>query len=157
LFKETALRRRGSTIRAAAGLALAWLLAGACSCSSPAGRAGGGGAGSREVRPAPHSGGSRSMLGFTLSNLTGSTLRAVYISPSDSAGWEENILGGDVLADGGAITVRFSPEEKAVSWDLRVETTRRSAEWKGLDLRDASRVTLFLSQVGERPFVAEIE
>jgi hypothetical protein len=163
LFKETGLRRGASTIKAAAGLALAWLLAGACACSSPAGPAGGA-ASSREGTQAPASGAtaapdgvSGSVLGFTLSNLTGSTFRAVYISPSDSAGWEENILGGDVLADGGALTVRFSPGEKATLWDLRVETMRRSAEWKGLDLRDASRVTLFLSQFGEKPFVAEIE
>lgn len=163
MFKETGLRRGASTIKAAAVLALAWLLAGACSCSLPAGPAGGA-ASSREGAQAPASGAtaapggvSGSVLGLTLSNLTGSTLRAVYISPSDSAGWEENVLGGDVLADGGDITIRFSPEEKAALWDLRVETTRRSAEWKGLDLRDASRVTLFLSQVGEEPFVAEIE
>lgn len=164
MFKETGLRRRGSTIKAAAAvLALAWLLAGACSCSLHAGPAGGA-ASSREGAPAPASGVSAApdgvggrVSGLTLSNLTGSTLRAVYISPSDSAGWEENILGGDVLDDGGALTVRFSPEEKSTLWDLRVETTRRSAEWKGLDLRDASRVTLFLSQAGEKPFVAEIE
>lgn len=163
LFKRTGLRGKGSTIKAAAGIALAWLLAGACSCSSNAGPAGGG-AVSREVTPAPASsatatpdGVSGSVLGFTLLNLTGSTLRAVYISPSDSARWEENVLGGDVLADGGAITVRFNPEEKAALWDLRVETTRRSAEWKGLVLRGASNVTLFISQEGEKPFVAEIE
>jgi hypothetical protein len=138
LFKKIALGGKGSTIRAAAGLALAWLLAGACSCSPPAG------AGGR-------------MLGFTLSNFTGSTLRAVYVSPSDSAGWEENILGGDVLADGSAIIVRFGPEKKVALWDLRVETTRRRAEWKRLDLGAASTVTLYLSQDGEKPWVAEVE
>lgn len=132
------MRGKGLSNRAAAGLALACLLAGACSRSSPAG------AGGR-------------VSGFTLSNFTGSTLRAVYISPSDAAGWEENILGGDVLADGGAIVVRFGPGEKVALWDLRVETTRRRAEWKRLDLRDASAVTLYLSQDGERPWVAEIE
>jgi len=139
LFRKIALKAKRLTVgRAAAGLALAWLLVGACSCSPPAG------AGGRT-------------LGFTLSNFTGSTLRAVHISPSGSAGWEEDILGGDVLADGNAIVVRFSPMEKAALWDLRVETTRRRAEWKGLDLRDASRVTLYLSQDGEKPWVAEIE
>ncbi|HEX8337328.1 MAG TPA: hypothetical protein VF621_11405 [Pyrinomonadaceae bacterium] len=133
-----ALRWKGRAVRAAAGLALAWLLAGACSCAPPAG------AGGRA-------------LGFTLSNFTGSTLRAIHISPSDSAGWEEDILGGEVLHDGGAIVVRFGPEENVTLWDLRVETTRRRAEWKRLDLRDASTVTLYLSQDGERPWVAEIE
>lgn len=137
-MKKPALRLKDLNIRAAAVLALAALLAAASSCSSP------GGVGERR-------------LGFTLSNFTGSTLRAVYISPGDSPGWEEDILGGEVLADGGAIVVRFNSDSKVALWDLRVETTRRRAEWKGLDLRDASMVTLYLSQDGQKPWVAEIE
>ena len=136
-MKKRALRAKSLTIRVAAALALASLLAGSYSCSSPAGANG-------------------RKSGFTLSNLTGSTLRAVYISPRDSGRWEEDILRGDVMADGSAIIVRF-PDEKVALWDLRVETTRRRAEWKGLDLRGASNVTMYLSQEGEKPWVLEIE
>ena len=125
-------------LRVAAGFTLACLLAGVCSCSSPADA-------------------DKRMSGVTFENLSGSVLRAVYISPSDATGWEENILNGAVLVDGGTLVVRFSPDDKVVSWDLRVETTRRRAEWKGLDLRDASKLTLYLSQDGEKPWVIEIE
>jgi hypothetical protein len=97
-------------------------------------------------------------LGFDLVNFTGSTLRAVYISPSDSKGWEENVLGGDELNDGKTVDIRFSPEETAVLWDMRVEgADGHFAEWEGLDLRDVSRITLLFKLAGEPVAVAEVE
>jgi hypothetical protein len=138
MLKKILFRGKSLSIRAVAALALAGLLAGASSCSSPAGAPG-------------------RVSGFTLDNFTGYTLRGIYISPSDSAQWEENILGSDVVAEGNSVIVRFSPDEKVALWDLRIETRRRSAEWKGLDLRDASKLTLYLSPDGEKPWVAEIE
>jgi hypothetical protein len=131
--------------RTAAGVALACLLAIACSCSS----GGGPDAGPRAQA---------SDLDFDLINLTGSTLRAVYVSPSDSTGWEEDVLGGDALNDGETVDLRFSPEERAALWDIKVESADgHYAEWKGLDLRGASRVTLLLKVVGEPVAVAEVE
>ena len=154
---------------AAARVALAFLLANACACSSrharPSGGAGptsparGEAAAATTAAPA----GARA-LGFALANLTGTALRAVYVSPSDSAGWEENVLGGGELADGATVRIGFSPEEKTVSWDIRVEAVDdHYAEWKGLHLRDVSRITLMLDVVGERAaawervVVAEVE
>jgi len=97
-------------------------------------------------------------LGFDLVNYTGSTLRAVYISPSDSKGWEENVLGKDELADGETVDIRFSSEEKVIRWDIRVESAdEHYAEWKGLDLRDVSRITLLLNLVGKPVADAEVE
>jgi hypothetical protein len=41
------------------------------------------------------------------------------------------------------VRIRFSPEEKSAAWDLRVEDNNgNSAEWKSLDLREFSRLTL---------------
>jgi hypothetical protein len=97
-------------------------------------------------------------LGFDLNNLTGSTLRAVYVSPSESDGWEENVLGADELSDGAAVRIRFSPEERAALWDIKVEAPDgHYAEWKGLGLRGASRITLLLGAAGEPAAVAEVE
>lgn len=97
-------------------------------------------------------------FGFSLANFTGTTLRAVYVSPSESAGWEENVLAGGELADGATVAIGFSPEEKADSWDVRVEAVdNHFAEWKGLRLRDVSRITLLLDMVGGRVVVAEVE
>jgi hypothetical protein len=155
---------RALTGRAAACVAAAFLLAAACACSSQRARRGdGAGAGSQTsgepaatavARDGARDGGP----GFALANFSGTTLRAVYVSPSESEGWEENILGGDELADGATVAIGFSPDEKAASWDVRVEAVdNHYAEWKGLDLRDVSRITLLLDMVGERVVVAEVE
>lgn len=101
---------------------------------------------------------SADILSLDLANFTGSALRAVYISPSASTGWEENVLGGDELKDGDTVDIRFSPEERAVLWDIRVESAdEHFAEWKGLDLRGVSRVTLLLNLVEKPTAVAEVE
>ncbi|HEX8283120.1 MAG TPA: hypothetical protein VF588_07185 [Pyrinomonadaceae bacterium] len=97
-------------------------------------------------------------LGFTLANFTGTALRAVYVSPNDSGGWEENVLGEGELRDGESVEIRFNPAEGAAAWDVKVEAVDgHFAEWKGLRLGGASRVTLHLDVVGERVVVAEIE
>lgn len=139
---------------------MAWLLATACACASNAGT-GGGGSTAREAgaaavaAPADDRAG---RLGFMLNNLTGARLRAVYVSPSGSGGWEENVIGEGGLADGGSVELRFSPEEKAAEWDLRVEgADEHFAEWKGLRLGGVSGITLYLDVVGERVVVAEVE
>jgi len=62
------------------------------------------------------------------------------------------------LGDGDTLGVRFSPEEGAVLWDIRVESAdEHSAEWKGLDIRGVSRITLLLKLEGEPVAVAEVE
>jgi hypothetical protein len=80
---------------------------------------------------------------FTLVNRTGATLKAVYVSPHDSEGWEENVLGGDEMFSGESVGIGFDPRADAAAWDLRVEAAGgQSAEWKNLDLRRISRITL---------------
>ena len=94
-------------------------------------------------------------LDFTLVNNTRFNLYAIYVSPHDSAGWEENVLGRDQLFDGDFIKIRFSPEEKADIWDLRVEDENgNNAEWKNLNLREISRITL---RTGDNVVLAEAE
>lgn len=83
-------------------------------------------------------------LDFTLVNFTGLTIHVVYASPHDSPGWEENVLGGELLLDGDSVEIKFSPEEKAAVWDIRAEDKdgKNFAEWKNLDLRQISKLTL---------------
>jgi hypothetical protein len=99
---------------------------------------------------------SSSQLDFTLNNFTGTMLRAVYVSPHESAGWEENVLGGEQLLDGDTVEIKFVPEEKAAVWDIRVEDVegKNSAEWKNLDLRGISTLTL---SVDKEVAIAEAE
>ena len=147
------------TGRVAFCAASAFLLAVICACSSQRASQGGGAGPASPTRGESAPAGVRAgVLGFSLANFTGTALRAVYISPSESAGWEENILGGGELADGATVVIGFSPEEMTASWDIRVEAMdNHFAEWKGLHLRDVSRITLLLDMVGGRVVVAEVE
>jgi hypothetical protein len=96
--------------------------------------------------------------GVELVNFTGSTLRAVYLSPTDSSAWQENVLGTEQLNDGASITVNFNSEEKQTRWDIKIEgNDGHFAEWKDLDLRDAAKITLSLKLVTEPTVVADIE
>jgi len=150
--------------KSAASIALACLLAIVCSCSSHGDPAvSGAGASSRAQAGSPAetdmpADGSANNLDFALTNFTGTSLRAVYISPSDASGWEENILAGSELADGDTVNIRFSPVERAVLWDLKVEgVDEHYAEWKSINLRDVSRITLRFNLTGETVVAAEIE
>jgi hypothetical protein len=146
--------------RTAAPFALTCLLTVVVGCSSNAGRSG-------ESASSPHgttpttsapANDRRGKAGFTLANFTGATLRAVYLSPSNSAGWEENVLGGDALADGNSVEIRLNPEKGIEAWDLRVEgVDEHYAEWKGLRLEEGARITLLLDVAGERVVVAEVD
>lgn len=96
--------------------------------------------------------------GFDLVNFTGIPLRAVYLSPGDSSGWEENVLGTDTLDDGATVDIRFVSNEAPALWDLKVVAkSGYYAEWKGLDLRGVSRVTLAVTLLDEATAVAELE
>jgi len=96
--------------------------------------------------------------GFDLVNFTGATIRAVYLSPGDSSGWEENVLGGGILNDGATVDIRFTSNETPALWDLKVVATNGYyAEWKGLDLRGISRVTLAIPAFEDPTVIAELE
>jgi hypothetical protein len=120
------------------------MVAVACSCSSPAGSTSGeANHAARASSAAPAA--SAGAPDFTVVNFAGTNHYAIYVSPHDSAGWEENLLGRDPLFDGDIVKIRFSPEEKAARWDLRIEDVDgNNAEWKNLDLRSISKITLRL-------------
>jgi hypothetical protein len=167
-FNEVRLEIKEPDKRLAGSLVLAWLLAVACSCSPRAGSTGGEAKNDSRASSAPAGAtaplagdsakpvtASASALDFTLINFTGLELRAIYLSPHDSVGWEENVLGRDELFDGGIVEIKFAPEEKAVMWDLRAEDKDgNNAEWKNLNLREISRITL---RRGKEAAIAEAE
>lgn len=85
-------------------------------------------------------------------------MQAVYISPTNSPGWEENVLGDNKLDDGDSINIKFDPAERAILWDLRVEgPDRYFAEWKCINLRTVSKVTLHVKLDKQAVGIAEIE
>lgn len=152
--------------KSAVVIAAACLLAAACSCSSRIGAAAGGTVESARAQQAPAgvdaepADDSAAKLTLTLTNFTGSKIQGVYVSPNDSNGWEENVLAGGELADGDSLRIAFDPEAKNVLWDIRVEDGsehRHYAEWKGINLREVSKIVLHLNPVGKAVVVAEAE
>lgn len=82
-------------------------------------------------------------LDFTLLNRTGLTINELYVSPSKSDDWEEDVLGRDVLAHGESVDISFSRSETSCAWDLKiVDSDGDSVSWGNLDLCEISHITL---------------
>jgi hypothetical protein len=81
---------------------------------------------------------------FKLINKTGYELKALYVAPSKSDEWGDDILGQDVLSDGQAVNVHFSPRVRTCKWDLRVTYTDDSsnAVWSDIDLCTVEKITI---------------
>lgn len=81
---------------------------------------------------------------FKLVNKTGYELKALYVSPSKSDSWEDDILGQDTLDDGQAVDVHFSPKAHTCKWDLKVTYSDddSSAVWHNIDLCTVEKITI---------------
>jgi hypothetical protein len=81
---------------------------------------------------------------FTLVNKTGIEIYSVYVSPSNSDDWGEDVLGQDTLDDGDSVDIHFSRKEKAKLWDLRVEDSEGNyVYWEDFDLLEISKITIY--------------
>ena len=82
-------------------------------------------------------------LDFALANRTGYDLKEVYIGPTSSDDWGDNILK-DILQDGQTLNVSFSRRLTAAKWDIKVvyEVDDTSAQWIGYKLKDITKITL---------------
>jgi hypothetical protein len=93
-------------------------------------------------------------LDFTLHNKTGVTIHAIHISPSDKDSWEENIIK-EPLEDGESVQIKFSPQETAAIWDLKVgDSEGTGLVWENLKLPTIHELTLKI--VDGKP-IAEIK
>ena len=82
-------------------------------------------------------------LDFTLVNSTGDDIKEIYISPTASDDWGDNLLKG-VLKDGQKLELTFSPKAKAAKWDIKaVYTDGGTPEWKGYKLTEIETITLY--------------
>jgi hypothetical protein len=80
---------------------------------------------------------------FTLINKTGLVIDQVYVSPSNTKDWEEDILGQDTLADGAKVHITFSRDTSECMWDLKiVDEDDDEVVWTKLDLCKAEEITL---------------
>jgi len=82
---------------------------------------------------------------FTLINKTGYEIGEVYVSPTKSDDWEDDVLGRDVLPDGDRVDISFSRDTDACVWDLKVVYTvdNTSAEWDRFNLCEVSKIKIF--------------
>jgi len=81
---------------------------------------------------------------FMLVNRTGYELSQVYVSPTRSDDWEEDVLDQDTLEDGKRVTIRFKRSTTACRWDLKVVYTvdDSTAVWRNINLCEVERVTI---------------
>lgn len=78
---------------------------------------------------------------FVFINSTGRTVAELYVSPSKTNDWEEDVLGTDTLADGGRTTINFSGDSDACLYDIKlVHDDGDSATWNAIDLCKVSVV-----------------
>ncbi|HXP06406.1 MAG TPA: argininosuccinate lyase [Stellaceae bacterium] len=82
---------------------------------------------------------------FKLVNKTGYELKALYVSPSKSDDWGDDILGQDVLGDGQVVNVHFNPKAHTCHWDLKVTYSDddSNAVWGNVDLCTIEKITIF--------------
>lgn len=83
-------------------------------------------------------------LDFTLNNATGYDIQAVYVDPTSSDTWTDDVMGPDILADGSGVNIHFTGDADSCKWDLKVEWTGDydPSVWTGLNLCNISEVTL---------------
>jgi hypothetical protein len=81
---------------------------------------------------------------FTLENRTGYAISEVYVSPSNTTDWEEDVMGTDVLGDGEQVEIQFSRDTDACAYDLKVTySDGEEAVWNGFDLCTVSSIRIF--------------
>jgi hypothetical protein len=88
--------------------------------------------------------GAESALDFTLVNKTGYGISEVYIGPSSSDEWGDNILKGE-LNDDEKIEITFHHRaEKVAKWDLMITFSDDNSKvyWRGYNLSEISKITL---------------
>lgn len=80
---------------------------------------------------------------FILVNNTGVDIYAVYIAPSNSDEWGEDVMAEDVLVDEDSVMIVFPGKQKEAMWDIRVEDEDGDyLEWHGFNLKEISEIVL---------------
>jgi len=84
---------------------------------------------------------------FTLRNRTGIEIHELYVAPTQSDEWEEDVLGRNTLPDEEDVEIRFGRKETAKNWDIKVvDGEGNSVEWHKLNLKEINQVTLYLKK-----------
>ena len=86
-------------------------------------------------------------LDFTLVNSTGYSIKEVYVAPSSSTDWGDDILKKP-LQDGQKLKVTFHRKATATKWDISIvwEDCGKSVVWYGYKLTDIEKITLLYDE-----------
>jgi len=80
---------------------------------------------------------------LTVHNETGYTISQIFISPTRTNQWEEDILGVDSLPDGETTQIDFSQSEDTCNWDMKaVYDDGEDPVWFNFNLCELSTITL---------------
>ena len=95
---------------------------------------------------------------FALVNRTGYEIKEVYVSPSKSTDWEEDVLGDGVLPNKDRRQIKFHRNVKTCHWDLKVVYTvdSSSAIWNDIDLCTVAKITIHYDKDADKT-TAEFE
>jgi len=85
---------------------------------------------------------------FLLYNRTGVDIYALYVAPSESEEWGDDLMEGEVLLDGGELEIVFAPDEDSELWDVMVEDQEGNAlYWRDINLFTATEIILEPNEV----------
>jgi hypothetical protein len=85
---------------------------------------------------------------FLLVNETGVEIYSLYISETNNADWEEDVLGEHVLPHGSRMTITFAGRS-ACFWDMMVTDDQGgSVTWNGINLCTTTTVILRCNDEG---------
>lgn len=80
---------------------------------------------------------------FRLINATGYSIAEVYVAPSKSSEWEEDVMGRDMLGVDEEVDITFDPREDVCHYDLKVRfADGDEAEWYDFNLCQVSWIRL---------------
>jgi hypothetical protein len=81
---------------------------------------------------------------FKLVNKTGYEIDSVYVAPSSSDNWGNDIMGDNSVPDGTTVNITFPHGGKACKFDIRVKYhDGDKAEWSNVDLCEYEKISLF--------------
>lgn len=84
-------------------------------------------------------------LDFVLVNNTGTTISQLYISPSSGGTWEDDMLDGQSIYDGGSKKITFSASDsvRAKYWDIEmIEKDGKRHVFGGINLAAIPRMVM---------------
>jgi hypothetical protein len=81
---------------------------------------------------------------FVLANATGYPIREVYVSPSKSKNWGDDMLGKHVIENGQAWKLKFPKKASQCVQDIKIVFEDDSSEvvWEEFNLCEIDKITL---------------